>query len=150
MEMQDWTLASRGKRFRGVLIDTLIAMLTTLPLMWALGMFETLMAGQPLGTLQTAKFFLLGWTMFLLIHGRLLYTRGQTVGKYVVDTRIADLEGNVPGFGKLILLRYVAFGLFSQIPFVGWLVGLVNVLFIFREDRRCLHDHLAGTRVVEA
>jgi uncharacterized RDD family membrane protein YckC len=25
---------------------------------------------------------------------------------------------------------------------------LVDILFIFRKDERCLHDHLAGTHVV--
>ena len=27
-------------------------------------------------------------------------------------------------------------------------LALVNVLFVFRRDRRCLHDVMAGTRVV--
>jgi len=29
-----------------------------------------------------------------------------------------------------------------------WLLPLLDVLFIFRDDRRCLHDLLAGTKVV--
>jgi hypothetical protein len=28
------------------------------------------------------------------------------------------------------------------------LFHLVDALYIFREDQRCLHDHIAGTRVV--
>jgi hypothetical protein len=31
---------------------------------------------------------------------------------------------------------------------VGTFLVLVDVLFIFRKDRRCVHDHIAGTRVV--
>jgi hypothetical protein len=29
-------------------------------------------------------------------------------------------------------------------------LSIVNVLFIFRSDRRCIHDLVADTRVVEA
>ena len=29
------------------------------------------------------------------------------------------------------------------------LFGIVDVLFIFREDRRCIHDMIAGTRVIQ-
>jgi len=38
--------------------------------------------------------------------------------------------------------------LVSQVPQVGGLIGLVDILFIFGKERRCLHDLLAGTRVV--
>jgi uncharacterized RDD family membrane protein YckC len=43
-----------------------------------------------------------------------------------------------------VLLRGVVNGLLSIIP----LYGLVDALFIFREDKRCLHDLIAGTIVV--
>jgi uncharacterized RDD family membrane protein YckC len=35
------------------------------------------------------------------------------------------------------------------LPFVGPLLSIVNVLLIFRDDRRCGHDLIAGTRVVK-
>ena len=35
-----------------------------------------------------------------------------------------------------------------MIPVLGPLFSLVNVCFIFREDRRCIHDLIAGTQVV--
>jgi len=37
-------------------------------------------------------------------------------------------------------------GLLGLIP----LYGLVDILFIFRSDRRCIHDMIAGTQIVEA
>jgi len=30
-----------------------------------------------------------------------------------------------------------------------WLLVLVDFVFIFRKDQRCLHDWVAGTRVVK-
>jgi hypothetical protein len=36
-------------------------------------------------------------------------------------------------------------GLLGIIPFYGF----VDVLFIFGQERRCLHDLIAGTRVVQ-
>jgi hypothetical protein len=36
----------------------------------------------------------------------------------------------------------------GAIPFVGNFVGLVDALMIFGEDHRCLHDRIAGTRVI--
>ena len=41
-------------------------------------------------------------------------------------------------------------GLIGAIPLVGTVFSLVNICFIFREDRRCIHDLMAGTHVVEA
>ena len=45
-----------------------------------------------------------------------------------------------------VLLRVVVNGLLGFIP----LYGVVDILFIFREDRRCIHDLIAGTVVVNA
>ena len=38
----------------------------------------------------------------------------------------------------------------SMIPLVGVLLVWVDILMIFRRDRRCAHDLVAGTRVVKA
>ena len=62
--------------------------------------------------------------------------------------KIVDLQGDQVGISKLYFLRYLFFSLVSQVPQVGGLIGLVDVLFIFGKERRCLHDLLAGTRVV--
>jgi hypothetical protein len=49
-----------------------------------------------------------------------------------------------------VILRGFIPGLIGAIPYIGPLFSLVNVLFIFREDYRCVHDHIAGTIVVQA
>ena len=63
--------------------------------------------------------------------------------------RIADLDANLPDFGKVILLRYLPISLAALIPMVGQFFPLADVLFLFRHDRRCIHERLAGTKVVK-
>jgi hypothetical protein len=36
----------------------------------------------------------------------------------------------------------------AQIPMIGAVVALANILFIFGKEQRCLHDRLAGTKVI--
>ena len=113
-----------------------------------MGILKKLFEGVKMTITEQIYLFIIGWVVFLIINGYLLYKRGQTVGKALVGTKIVDLNGNIPNFGKLLLLRYFVFGLIAQIPFIGGLFGLADVLFIFGEDRRCLHDYLAGTVVI--
>ena len=37
----------------------------------------------------------------------------------------------------------------GRVPVVGILLRLVDILAIFRPDRRCIHDHLAKTKVID-
>ena len=80
----------------------------------------------------------------------MLARRGQTVGKRVMKIRIVKMDGAVPGFVQAVLLRMIVSALPRAIPVVGHLYTLIDLLFIFRADRRCLHDRIAGTRVVQA
>ena len=38
----------------------------------------------------------------------------------------------------------------ALVPLVGWMYGLLDVLMIFRDSRKCLHDNIADTIVVKA
>ncbi|MEQ1919770.1 MAG: RDD family protein [Elusimicrobiota bacterium] len=72
---------------------------------------------------------------------------GQTLGKRFAGTRIVlkDTMEN-GGFVVNVLKRGFLNGLLSLIP--GYF--LVDCLFIFREDRRCIHDMIANTVVIQA
>ena len=84
----------------------------------------------------------------LLINGWLLHTRGQSVGKMLMKIRIVRVD-QVPTTGMdTIVKRILPIGLASLIPIVGSFIGLIDALFIFRQDRRTLHDLIAGTEVV--
>lgn len=79
----------------------------------------------------------------------LLAREGQTLGKRAMKVRIVDVAtGENPGFGRTFGVRGLVNGLLASIPGVGALYGFADLLFIFRDDRRCIHDHLARTIVV--
>jgi uncharacterized RDD family membrane protein YckC len=80
----------------------------------------------------------------------LLSTRGQTLGKKWLGIKILKLDGSPPGFPAAVALRVLVNGLIGLIPVVGGIYVLVDTLLIFRDDRRCIHDLIAGTRVVKA
>lgn len=142
-------LANRWERLGGAMIDSIISIIIVLPVMVVTGILKQTMAGEPMTLNQTVMMAGFGWVVFFILHGYLLFTRGQTIGKVVLNTKIVDLDGKHPPFGKLIALRYVVFGVIAHVPLVGSIIGLLNVLFIFGEEKRCLHDYLAGTRVIK-
>ena len=79
-----------------------------------------------------------------IIQWNLIATRGQSLGKMLMFIRIVTTDGQIPGFVSGVLLRNWLRAALSSIPFFG----LIDALFIFSESRRCIHDYLAGTRVV--
>ena len=81
----------------------------------------------------------------------LLTTQGQTIGKRFMGVRIILVKDETNGgFVINVLLRGILTAALSVIPLVGVLYALTDIGFIFRDDRRCIHDHIAGTRVVKA
>jgi uncharacterized RDD family membrane protein YckC len=80
----------------------------------------------------------------------LLSTTGQSLGKRWMKIRIVRMDGSAPGFVHAFLLRSIVSGLPRMIPIVGNIFSLVDALFIFRQDRRCIHDLIANTRVIPA
>lgn len=83
----------------------------------------------------------------LIYQLRLVSLTGQTIGKRFMGIRIVLKEGLVNGgFVTNVVKRGLANGLLCLIP--GYF--LVDCLFIFRDDRRCLHDLIAGTCVIQA
>lgn len=146
--------ASRWLRLGAVLLDSLIGGLIMSPgfvLLMSAGFFAN--AGQPNTPLLMAGFGTLGLLVLVVlgIQIYLLTTRGQTMGKKLLGIKIVnfDDESN-PGFVKAFLLRALVNGLIGCVPVIGAVYSLVDICFIFREDRRCLHDLIAGTKVVKA
>lgn len=143
-------LASRWLRLGGAIIDAIILVIVILPLAFLFGMGAAFTGQAPSGFGTQLFSVLLGFGVFVAIQGYFLHSSGQTIAKKLLKMRIVDENGNKPEFGRLLGLRYAVFHAVQLLGFIGGVVALVNVLFIFRDDRRCLHDLLAGTRVVMA
>ena len=71
---------------------------------------------------------------------------GRTVGKYCVGSKIVNLNGQPPGFFQGIVMRIIVIAFLGMIP----MFGLVNICWIFNAPKRCLHDLIAGTYVIDA
>jgi uncharacterized RDD family membrane protein YckC len=141
-------LAGRGERFLAALIDTILLLAILMPVMFSTGYFEQAARGEVgFGKIVTYGFG--GFLVFLIVQGWPLAQSAQTWGKKVLGIRIALLDGTQPTFGTLILKRYLPVQAVSIIPVLGTVVGLINVLLIFRSDRRCGHDLIAGTQVLK-
>ncbi len=144
----DSELASLGKRLGGVIIDSLLSMIIFLPIMYFTGYLQDAISGQ-VSILSTLMFGVLGMVVFVILHGYLLHTSGQTIGKRLVGSRIVSVADNqILPLGRLLALRMLPIWVATQIPLVGGLFGVIDALFIFAKDRRCVHDKIAGTKVI--
>ncbi|MGF6691380.1 putative RDD family membrane protein YckC [Metapseudomonas resinovorans] len=142
-------LASRWTRLGAALIDGLIMSVVTVPVAYFSGTFAAAQQGIEPSLGQQLLSLVVGVAVFLLVNGHFLKTYGQTLGKRLLKIAIVDLNGQVPELGNLLLKRYLVWWLLAYVPIVGMFLVLVDYLFIFRADRRCLHDRLAATRVVQ-
>lgn len=139
-----------------MLIDGFIALVVTVPLMFMGGYWQAAVeAGRSggFGLMQRGTPLLwacIGFVVFALVQGYPLHANGQTWGKKLLSIRIVDLHGNTPPLVELLLKRYLPTHAIANIPCLGIIYALVDSLMIFRQDQRCLHDLIAGTRVVRA
>jgi len=140
-------LASRGARLLAVVLDTVL-----LFLLWAAGQNAVDgLADHPAWKAPLVGVVLGGALALTLGQVTLLARRGQTMGKMALRIRIVDdRDESNPGFWRACVRRQVLPGLIGAIPVLGGVFALIDLLNIFGEERRCLHDLLADTKVVEA
>lgn len=142
-------LAARSARFSGAFIDGLLGLVTTLPIMYFGGFWDKAMSGQ-VSLVDYVIYAAVGFVIFLLLHGYLLAKNGQTIGKKLAGTRIVSASnGEILPLWKVVLIRSILPGLVVYIPAIGQLLLLVDYLFIYRKNKRCVHDLIADTNVVK-
>ncbi|MCB9649578.1 MAG: RDD family protein [Deltaproteobacteria bacterium] len=137
-EPGDWVpTADAGRRFLARFVDNMLMVV-------AMVVFG--MVGAVAGDEAVAIVMWGGLAAYFLGQGVLIAQRGQSIGKILLKIRIVDVDsGRIPRFVFGVMLREWAFLLGGMvIPFLG----LVDALFIFSSDQRCLHDYVARTRVV--
>jgi uncharacterized RDD family membrane protein YckC len=111
-----------------------------------MGVVTPLLVHGPGGETVASVFIVVAILIVFLCQMVLLIKDGQTLGKKALRIRIVKMDtGENGGFVPNVLLRLIVNGLLGIIP----LYGLVDILFIFRGDRRCIHDMIAGTQVAE-
>lgn len=153
------SLAGRGSRLGAYLLDQLIALVLILPGLWKL--LQPFMKDLEAGNAPTPEellaniapalpLLIIPLLAFVIVQVVMLVKNGQTIGKKMLGIRIVKLDGSNPSFTNVIIMRGILPGLIGGIPMVGPAFSLIDVLLIFREDHRCVHDMIAGTIVVKA
>ncbi|MEO9946274.1 RDD family protein [Paraglaciecola sp.] len=141
-------LASRWRRLGASLIDSFIMMLFVMPIMYFFGWFEFITNGEEPPFMYSLGMGLMGILFFILLNFKLLIKNGQTIGKKLLNIKIVDMDGNQADLKKHLLKRYGTYFIPNQVPIAGGIFQLINILFIFRRDKRCIHDLAGGTQVV--
>jgi uncharacterized RDD family membrane protein YckC len=139
-------LASRGRRFAGVWLDSLFTSMAAyalvIPLMIGVGGLSAMGRNRPE---EPTWLILLMYPILLgvplLYEGLMLQRRGQTVGKMALGVRVVTAEGG-PISGKQAWMRTVLRLV------LGTCMGIDYLPAFFTHERTCLHDMIAKTRVV--
>lgn len=143
-------LAGRGMRLLAAIVDGLIlagAFSAALHIPLVLSMMDAGPEADPWAVNLPAA--ALGVVLFLLIQGGPLVIRGQTLGKMLFRLRIVRTDGARPEAWRLLGLRYGVGLLMGVTTAVAMIYSLIDSLLIFRESRKCLHDSIAGTQVIQ-
>jgi uncharacterized RDD family membrane protein YckC len=135
-------LAERGDRFVASLVDNVLLVLP----MFGAGVFGALSSRRGgsegmailLGVLGTVG--VIGYQLALAQHG-------QSIGKRMRNLRVVRTDGSPVSLVRILLLRNFLPAVIGS--FCG-IFGLIDALTIFGEERRCIHDMLADTKVVQA
>jgi len=153
--------ATRGQRLAAAVIDFVLMMfaLSVCIKLFGLGISETTDIQVAMKELEEqlnnlsdrdkAFLFFTPYVCFLLLHGFLLQQSGQTIGKRIMGIAIVRLDNQKPVFTQLIMQRYMTQWLAGLVPVIGILLRLADVLAIYRDDKRCVHDIVAGTKVID-
>ena len=140
-----YQLAGRSTRFGAVLLDLLFFVACLIPGIVVLS-FSSSDRGKWFGFALIAIAFL----GICIIQMVFLVKHGQSLGKRALGIKIVSVsDESIPGFVKVYLLRQFVPALICGIPYAGIVVWLADSLFIYRYDRRCLHDLIAETKVVK-
>jgi uncharacterized RDD family membrane protein YckC len=140
-------LASRWQRLGVYVFDGFLVALVFGLLGFAAGINPFTLGARTGGTYRLMG--VLGWFLvFLLLHGYLLVTSGQTIGKRLFGMRVVRPDGGKVTAFRILVLRYGVGWTLNIVPLLAALYGLLDCVLIFRASRRCLHDDIADTIVI--
>lgn len=158
------SLAEIHTRFGAYLIDQLAAIVVMLP-----GAFFLITPnGESVGgeSLRAALWLIgIGLLIYTLVQVTMISGDGQSIGKWALKIKIVGIQAEEnPGVVRAYLLRSFSIQMIAIISimfssmllldssilgFFGMAILVLDNLFIFSPSRRCLHDIVAGTKVVK-
>jgi len=138
-------LASRGSRLGARLIDQLLQFGVVLFVSMGVGLVLGVSGGRQDGAeviIQVVT--IVAWLVPMSVQWYLTATTGQSIGKRLLGIKIVKMDGSPVDFVSGVLLREWIGRIID-----GFTCG-IGTLMIFGEQQRCLHDHVAGTKVILA
>ena len=143
------TLASRNARLSAAVADSLIMLAVLTPFQYAAGVYDNFPHIAEQSFMQKLVWSAVGFAVWVGMHGYFIHNGAQTLGKRWLGLQVVnDADSKPASFGKIVLLRFLPIQIAVMVPQVGSVLALVDALFIYRKDHRCLHDLIAGTRVI--
>lgn len=143
-------LAERSTRLGAALLDGLIfGFMVYLPFMLAFTL--GLSAASPGGAASAGTWIGLvlggiGFIVWMFFTVKFLGENGQSIGKKACKIKMLRTDGSEVSISRVIIGRNIINTILGIIP----LYGLIDVLFIFGNARRCVHDYIADTIVIKA
>lgn len=143
-----YDLATRGSR----LVAQLLNLLVIVGILFA-GAFLGSFLASAIGSAEASGTIMivgvgLPLALLLIYNLRLLAESGQSLGKKWMGIRIVRSNGEKAALSQILIMRYLPIQLISAIPILGPIVGMIDLLMIFGDEQRCLHDRIADTLVV--
>ena len=160
--------ADRGARTGAALINAAFYFMAMMP--GSLVMTRQLLAQNPdlakggfprmdevdlTGFREAALWVWFGLLAAIAVQCILLAVRSQNIGKMFTGARVVRVADDQPaGWVRAALLRFlvpvtIVMALNILFP-LGCFFLIIDYAFMFRADQRCLHDLIAGTRVIRA
>jgi uncharacterized RDD family membrane protein YckC len=142
-------MASLGRRFLALFVDNMIVWIPLLILFFVMAvpnnLFKEVGSSTPSPAFIVFQILIsLGYVGFGVVYeGVMLASGGQTVGKKLLHIKVVTPDGNDITRGQAwtrALVRHLLGAVLC--------LGFVDYLVAFGQERTCIHDHAARTRVV--
>jgi uncharacterized RDD family membrane protein YckC len=143
--------ASREQRFGAAFIDGIVIGIGTVPITFYL--MQLAQSDRRLPFVVSPTLMAVGFVALAIVcvvNYLWLKSNGQTIGKRALGIKTVRKDGSPVTVPRVFFLRYLPITLVGLIPFIGGIVALVDALIIFGSEKRCLHDLIADTIVIEA
>jgi uncharacterized RDD family membrane protein YckC len=135
--------ASRGLRLGAFLLDGVIAnVFVYVPTLIGMLISPPGDSGE-LPVLGTVL-MLLGFVAWIWLTIVYVARNGQTIAKKLLNIKVVRTDGSKASLGRIFWLRNFVPGLLN----ITIIFYFIDPLFIFGDERQCLHDKIADTSVV--